>query len=412
MSLLDNSLPDSAKVAAVSEQKAFTRKYEIRVDPNNGTTFTSGKSISFILPRENVCQLKQARFVFNAIVNGVGRFENNIENIIDTITLSTPSSSEIVTVTRARVLNNIWNYACTSNDQVNYTLAALMGVGDSATRDTWGATNRRYLLTPLTPFFFDSMEWLPMFAINEPVTVTFTLSNYLEVCEVATATGYTVSNPQLVIDYYQPTPSYMSYLQQVVSQGSYQVKMTDIEHVEATTSVSNNSIPVSIQRSSLTGFYAVMRTLANLQALGTNDKNQDFNYNSCNSFQLSFNSGAQRVPSDPLDTTANAPEAYLSLYRTANASDEDIYQGDIGRITPAEFISDKFVMALELRSYPVSLMGDEFLSGYSSSQQVNNIRFNLQLASSPAAQQVDMYFVSDAILQITPSGKLQKLTNF
>jgi len=415
-------IPEVALVnSPIDVQGATIKRSEIWLDPYNAASFGQGaggsiNTIKFTFPNpgDHVADVRNARLQFRASVTGTGRFCNNIENIVDGIKLYT-ATTELVNVQDLGPLNQIYFHTITTTVDDNI-FTALRGVGSTVDRDGW-AGGRKYETRPLYIFFRDAL-FLPLFAMNEPLQLELSLAAFSEILEVATATGYTISDVRLSIPVYQVTPEYKAYIMKTIADGQWQTRMQNIYNNQAIipAGISNNSLQVSLQRSSLTEAFFVMRTLADTTALGVNDKLDTFNYNNAQSVRLLLN-GTDYLPAPgPLDVTSvggAAPDPFYQLLALATSHD-NFYTRDFGRITMPQYITNKFIVGFNLRSWPSSLAQD-YVSGYKSSLDTNNIRLQILLGSgSPAsAQVVDQYWLSDQVMQITPAGKIViKQANF
>lgn len=208
-----------------------------------------------------------------------------------------------------------------------------------------------------------------------------------------TVTSYKIEDVQLVLDMVTFDSEFEREMDAVVKSKGLKLHYQSWNYSPRTVQASvQNQVLILADRA------RSIRTLLFAQTPSTNINNSDENEydrasNNLSSYQ--FRIGTETLPQQPIKTSGNASAAYMEVMKAFGG-------GAIGTINELTYKTTRFLVGQNLDAVQSAL------SGSAHSEIFANIEVLLQFESSPAACQAHFFTHYDNVLEVKPTGQLER----
>ena len=290
------------------------------------------------------------------------------------------------------------------------------------------ATSYTFCIPILHPFFTMSERYFPAFALSDDTRVEFTWSSVAEA--LVASTGFTITNPEIVVDYIEFDSAVMPMIQQTYSGSELVFPAQDYHYyasqIAAGTAGNISQIIAAKQQSARMMLFA-FRPAETQAAAGYSVSSRVNPFYSVGD-QFNLNIGGMKTPQHPLRTRIAANHAeWMASTQTAlhamnsldmNGSLNRTYYGKtsarLGHSVGATSYTNGFVLGLNLDSLRgqnqtqnsgISLANvTTYYEGYIGTGPVTSTQTNG--VDTPESMSVDCFLLHDCLYVIDSNGQM------
>lgn len=323
------TISSKAKYDLKPTSVAVNRK-TLNISASNNTTFSPGDVSVFYLPalQNNLLDPWSQYLRFTATITGTGHIDNTAHSFIE----------RIMTYQSGNLLDDLQNYSVLANALVDASLSQSEKIGVSpmlGSEDTYfdptqidiggdiisvaewnsglpnanrigqgvaNATSYTFCI-PIIYFLGTLAEkYIPVFAMSDDFRVEITWSSALKA--LVSATGFTITNPEIVVDYLEVSPAVISLIQStykgrdlVIACQSYKTYTSSIP--TSTSGSISQIIPCKVKSARMAMFSF---RPANTQVVGSYAVSSRVNPFWSSGDQFLLNIGGSNVPQQPIRT--------------------------------------------------------------------------------------------------------------
>ena len=328
------SLTSSVNYSLKPVSLKCTRKTVV-IPSSNKTTFNAQDTIVLYLPslREHTMDGQSGYLRFNATITTAGRIDHSAHSFIDRITTYGAGGQVISDIMGYGVLAAQWlDLSMSASEKIG--LSSMLGTEDSLVTPTAAAaafatanqptaaevasivpvSNRQgaavatattysFAIPLLHPLFALSEKAWPSFAFSDDTRIEITLASVAQA--LVSSTVYTISNPELVVDYIQFDSSVFPLIRETYKGRDLVIPSQDYRYfssqIAAGTSGNISQIIPCKALSARAAFFAFRPASTQGTTSYTTSSRVNPFYQAGDSFNL--NIGGQRVPNKPITTS-------------------------------------------------------------------------------------------------------------
>jgi hypothetical protein len=367
-----------------------------RIVPITGSTGTPGQIIRWEIPNVGIADFKNSVLMFNASASQTGgswiRFSNYIGTVIKKIRIMW-GDEEICDVNDYNYIASMLLTIFTSSENLT-NVGPFYGWDTTANRNA-NAAGRHYLC----PILLDCLvtkPW-PVFLCPQKLVIEMTLdqpANCLEADGTGTSPTYSLTNFEWQYDVYEMPASYRSSVENTPLRFTF----TNVTLVKQPLSTANQDFIISEKNTCMNHLLAVFRTVANNTLITALNKFTTWNWNNVTSYQIRHE-GHYHPPQPVLPDPVNGDQAFYHYLRSIDSW--NFFNGGatncaFSQILPSSFVSNQFMMHIDLETFP----GHGLLDGKNSLMSTENLVFNVQCTVPGSAQTFDTFCFSQYAVMI------------